>query len=570
MRYPPSSHRGIAALLVAAWIIVTGALVATPAQAEPDRERIVSYDVGITIRPDGTVGVRETIEYDFGGNARHGIFRDIPTRVRADGNRDRIYQVEQVTVSSPGSAPTQTEVDTRSDELHVRIGNPDQTITGRHTYVIDYRVRGVLTAASGNVELAWNAVGHEWPVPVGAVSVRVDAPSSVLRAACHAGGPGSTDRCGSATRSGASAEFTQSTLRPSEGLTVEVTIPAGSVPVPEPRFETGQDGFLGQTGGRVVGLLTGGILLLVLVVLGLVGVRPPPRVDAPAPQWTPLEDVRPAEAGVLLDGQVRPVHVTATLLDLADRGYLHIAEVPGPAGQPADWLLTRPSPLHPELRPYEQTLLRALFTGRDHVYVSQLRSAARGVIQAKRDLSRGVTAAGWFRRRPDTYRATLVVSGVFLLVLTAPLLVLGLIFGSSLATGAAVLGAAVLFCAGLLTTPRSRRGAEVHARLVSFRDHLRSSAGPAGAGPPGSRSADPAYLVLFHLDNRWTDLTHGASTSWYTAAPSAGASSSLFLFASTTSAAVGHSLSTGNGSSGGFSSGGSSGSGSGGGGGGSW
>ena len=48
----------------------------------------------LTVQRDGTLGVSETIAYDFGPNERHGIFRDIPTRVPFDHDNDRVYELE--------------------------------------------------------------------------------------------------------------------------------------------------------------------------------------------------------------------------------------------------------------------------------------------------------------------------------------------------------------------------------------------------------------------------------------------------------------------------------------------
>jgi Predicted membrane protein (DUF2207) N-terminal domain len=57
-----------------------------PALAAPGRpgiarggaEHIIRYLVRIAIRRDGSVLVNEQILYDFGGDRRHGILREIP------------------------------------------------------------------------------------------------------------------------------------------------------------------------------------------------------------------------------------------------------------------------------------------------------------------------------------------------------------------------------------------------------------------------------------------------------------------------------------------------------------
>jgi hypothetical protein len=62
--------------------------------------------------------------------------------------------------------------------------------------------------------------------------------------------------------------------------------------------------------------------------------------------------------------------VTATIIDLAVRGFLTISEVPGKR----DWLLTRKDGDVAGLLPYERTLFDGLFAnGRQHVEVSELK-----------------------------------------------------------------------------------------------------------------------------------------------------------------------------------------------------
>jgi len=73
---------------IAAGLAARSAVVATaavPALAAPPRpaaargaEQISRYFVRIAIRRDGSVLVTEQILYDFGGDRRHGILRDIP------------------------------------------------------------------------------------------------------------------------------------------------------------------------------------------------------------------------------------------------------------------------------------------------------------------------------------------------------------------------------------------------------------------------------------------------------------------------------------------------------------
>src|SRR3989344_367965 len=73
-------------------------------------EKINSFDTNIIAHQDGSMTIKESIEYDFGSAQRHGIFRTIPlvskvgdlyrvievdfTDIKRDGNDER-YEVDQ-------------------------------------------------------------------------------------------------------------------------------------------------------------------------------------------------------------------------------------------------------------------------------------------------------------------------------------------------------------------------------------------------------------------------------------------------------------------------------------------
>ncbi len=58
----------------------------------------------------------------------------------------------------------------------IKIGDPDTTITGVHTYTIVYTVGAALNGFADHDELYWNAIGDEWDVPIDQASVLVVRP----------------------------------------------------------------------------------------------------------------------------------------------------------------------------------------------------------------------------------------------------------------------------------------------------------------------------------------------------------------------------------------------------------
>ena len=99
-------------------------------------ETIHSFDVHAKLESSRELMVTETIAYDFEGVSRHGIYRDIPVVYQRNGASYRLrLDVKDATMDGQ---PVEQDVSQNGDNLRIRLGDPDHTITGRHTYVITY------------------------------------------------------------------------------------------------------------------------------------------------------------------------------------------------------------------------------------------------------------------------------------------------------------------------------------------------------------------------------------------------------------------------------------------------
>jgi len=347
--------RRVAALLGASGLgvlLLVGGPLAGDARADGG-ERVRSLAVTLALRSDGSMHVTETVTYDFGDSSgKHGIFRYLPLRRRFDADRDRIYPITAIDVSSPSGAPSQWER-TADDPVTLRIGAENLTVRGVQVYVLSYDLAGVVDVPASGPELNWNAVGDGWEVPIDRAVVTVGGPAgAVAKVACFQGARGSTQPC-SATTAGAGATFMASRpLDARQGLTVVAGFPAtafaGARPVLVERWSVAKAFAVtpvsGALGGVVLLALAGGAGLVAgrkgrdRRYLGVVpGLAPLPgavvrtaRVGRRAPvavQFTPPSQLRVGELGTLVDERADVVDVTATIIDLAVRGYLRIEEV---------------------------------------------------------------------------------------------------------------------------------------------------------------------------------------------------------------------------------------------------
>ena len=186
------------------------------------------FDVSIVIEDSGDLLITETIVQEFGDTPRHGILRFIPNRRPLRRRvRPRLPDRPRVGDRVPNT-PTDVETKDENGNFSIRIGDPDTTITGRHTYEIVYRVQGAMNGFADHDELFWNAIGDQWEQPIGEMNVRVSGPADVTRVACFQGTFGSTTPCDHAqiTKKG-DAVFSQSNLPAFQAMSVVVALPPG-------------------------------------------------------------------------------------------------------------------------------------------------------------------------------------------------------------------------------------------------------------------------------------------------------------------------------------------------------
>jgi len=582
---------------------------AAPAQAAPG-ESISRYDVRIEVRVDGQLFVEETIGYDFGRADRHGIVRRIPVRFRYDDTHDRIYPLDHVGVTMDG-APVRVDRSGADNQEVLKIGDPDRTVTGSHTYRISYAVRGVVNRFGDHDELYWNAIGTEWDVPIGTASATVTGPGPVQRTTCFTGPAGGTARCAGTTSDGSTATFQQSGMSRGHGLTVVVGYPPGSVEHADPILTTRHTV---ATAFRVTPLTAGTGLALALLGAGAalaiawrtgrdryyVGQLPglvPDRDDGAeqrrkplfgAPpvsvEFVPPEGIRPGQVGTLVDEHADVIDVSATIVDFAVRRHLHIRELRPPRGK-ADWELTKLTDGDPKFLRYERTLFRELFAEGDTVRLSELRNTFAADLAKVRDqLYADVVSQGWYKRSPARTRLIAkgwAVAGLFFAV--AVTVVLAVLTQAALIGVGLVLAAIVLVVAAGRFPARTGRGSAALARVQGFRLYIATAEAEQLRFQEREQifSTYLPYAIVFRLADRWARIFRdlaaarpdgGRGLYWYTGPADWSMlyfATSIGDFTTTTGTTLSSTPPSASGSSG-FSGGGFSGGGAGGGGGGSW
>lgn len=356
-------------LLTAAAVALAGsALVGMAPSASA--EEISDLQVAAVVSADTTMTLTETIAYDFTPSVQHGIYRDIPLFDELVTGDERHYGIAVTSVRMDGgSVPYETSVE--GSYLRVRIGDPEEFVTGMHEYVVEYRVTGALQSMSaadaaaiggqdGDAELYWDFVGNGWGVPIANAQATLSGPVGPIAVGCFFGPYGSDTRCPAVT-SGTTVAFGPVQLSSASSLTGAAAWPASAFTVP-----VVQDIRMGRAASAGRGALIGGVAGLVALV-GMIGValawrRKDGGASLPLapPMYGPPCGLAPAEMGAALDGVAStPTALMATFLDLAARGWITVRV----RGEDRVILKRQPEGTS-ELREWESKLLEAVFGDR--------------------------------------------------------------------------------------------------------------------------------------------------------------------------------------------------------------
>jgi uncharacterized membrane protein YgcG len=230
----PKLSRALAVLCLA----VLTALLVVPLPAHAAGDTVKRLSVRYDVQADGSIDMRYELDWDFGEKGRRGVLFEIVTREswEEDREQDVVYDVTDLRVSSPTGAPatfsTRDVGDGSESHLEVRIGDADQPLDeSRHTYVVEYTMRGGMRTFDGVPELHLDVTGNHYP-RIEEFDVTVTGPQPVDRARCLVG----PDEC-EATVDGDGARLSGRDADSGEIITAVASFPAGSVSGAEPILE---------------------------------------------------------------------------------------------------------------------------------------------------------------------------------------------------------------------------------------------------------------------------------------------------------------------------------------------
>ncbi|MBI5414551.1 DUF2207 domain-containing protein [Candidatus Peregrinibacteria bacterium] len=477
---------------------------------------ITNFDANIRIQEDGKVRVEEHISVDFHDLQKHGIFRDIPyAYVSPDGSKV-FTEISAQSVTRNGMSEPY-EVILNDANIRIQIGDANTLISGTQEYTIEYLATGILRSFGTYDELYLNVTGLEWPVTILKSSAEVHLPETnvmdsepcggdiecfrlishpapkILQKNCFLGVQGSREKCKITEKNSQNITFTsQRRLETGEGMTIAVGYTPNTIPIliASPPKTFGDILFSPVTFG-FAGII---FLLGAFFVLRLwwkhgrdsyfqrknlhdpnasQGVMPVLEHENIVVEYEAPEKLRPAEIGVIMDEKADTLDVSATIVDLAVRGYLTIMEKAKDSffGS-SDYILKRTEKGEDGLLEYEQKLLKSIFKIEKEILLSSLKNTfSQDLREVKNELYREITEKGFFGENPESVRLRYFLWAFFVLIFGVGLIILAANILSEIALGIGIglVGFGVLFLIFSRFMPRrTAEGREIYRKARGY------------------------------------------------------------------------------------------------------
>lgn len=572
-------------------ILGTPALLAGPAHADDEDHAITRYHVDAVVDETGSMDVTIDFDVNLGEDPSPGPYLNFDTHqeIANDPDHYRVLEYSDFSAGSSSGASAELNVEESSRAVLIEIGDDDGEFTGVQSYQLAFQLDGVPTSgvgAGGQDEVYWNAIGSGFDLPLSDVAITLDAPTAPEQTTCFVGRVGSTLTCESHSVDGTVVQFRQAELDEGEGLSVVAAYPpetfGGVQPILAERTNFANFTGLFTAAGPAAGVVAAAGIAVVAFLgrrrgrdqqyLGLTPGLFPSSVDPAAVgpaargpiavQFHPPQGVRPGEMGTLADEVADPHDVTATIVDLAVRGYFRIEETEfeddddgtgeetdAPAGahdeddqadpdvEPAaepeaddaerkpgedhTWQLVRDdehrSFSDPDLLEYEVDVLRTLFPGSKRaVRMDALKGRfTEAFSQLQEDLYAEVVRRKWFRSSPQAVRlawygtgALIICGGIVLTIL------LGIFLGLAVLGVPLVLIGLAVMIAGKFAPARTAQGTAVLAQSLGFKKYL-ETAEANQIRFEESQDIFSAYLpfaIAFELTDRWAKVFEELAT----------------------------------------------------------
>ena len=491
--------------------------------------RIENFDAHIGVGSNGTIDVIETIRAHFIGAGWHGLYRSIPVEyVTPQGlNYTLFLDVKQVTDGSGHNLKFESSRVRHYRKLKIYIPNADNSV---QTVSIEYTVSDAIKFFEDHDELYWNVTGDEWDVPIQSVHAQILLPSgaSNIRATAFTGIYGSRAKDAEIDVAGNGVEVrTTAPLPYHAGLTVAVAIDKGAIREPTAADEIGR--FLRSNWPLFLPVAVFCVMFYLWWTRGR-----DPRLRPIAAQYEPPNQLTPGEAGTLVDNAANMRDITASIVDLAVRGYLIIEEVQKDRmlglmhEKDYNFILQKDRSQWSALKAHEQALLDGFFTAGtagETISMDSLQNRFYKTLPVMRSgIFDSLVSQGFYKRRPDGVRSTYIGAGV---VIGAFMIWGGGALGRAMGNAPTpfIIGgivSAIVICAfGWFMPAHTEQGTRALEGVLGFEDflnHVEADRFNRTIKTPQMFEKFLPFAMAFGVEKNWSKAFDGIMTQppgWY-------------------------------------------------------
>lgn len=467
----------------------------------------------------------------------HGILRALPNTYKGKSLRLEVLSVEDAYTNDIAYSTS-----TQNDNTVLKIGDANQYVQGKKTYVITYTLRDVVTFYDNHDEWYWNVNGTQWQQPFGVVLARVHLPQDLaeqvsLPTKCFTGALGSTEsNCTveSDSKEGAVVTVQAANLLPAQNLSFVMGFKSGTFSPYTPTAWERAIPFVKASPVVVLPLLT---VLWVLNKWRKTG-KDPKGKGVIVPQYIPLKGFNALRTEGLIEESVRQIAISAAIIELATARYLIIHETPTEKKHAKPEYSLELAKLPSGLLPEQTNLIDALFGTPAHVgqivHLKDLKNKLHTDYAAiTKDVMKSLQAEGYFANNPLTAGTGLLSLGILLAIIAVFILSIGI--APWFALGLGISGAIMLFASRTMPA-RTQAGVDARDYLLGLKDYielaekdrikyLQSPEGVRQFGDPSKHTTQVKlfetllpYAMLFGLEKQWAEQFKDLYTQppdWY-------------------------------------------------------
>ncbi|MBU1044238.1 MAG: DUF2207 domain-containing protein [Candidatus Omnitrophica bacterium] len=292
-------------------------------------EQILSFHSDIELAKDSSMLVTETIRVvSEGRQIKRGIYRDFPIKYKDASGRIKKVKFKIIEVLRNGEKITY-KVKQNENNKRVYMGDFHKTIpSSEYIYTLVYKTNNHIRSNENNDQLYYNITGNNWSFSIVDASVAIRFPdyidSTLVKCEAYTGELGSKEHSFASELGYDKTLYVHSTrtLKPLEGITVNIYFPKGSFDV---RLFDEFQLFGKHISGNMVRV--GGVLFIfIYFFIAWIYVGKDPAKGEIHLRTSPPSNISPALMRYIKKMQYDDKMLTCALVNMASKGYLVIEE----------------------------------------------------------------------------------------------------------------------------------------------------------------------------------------------------------------------------------------------------